>query len=89
MTPATPASPEPKAKVSALTRATSMPQAAAIFGLRMIARTWMPIDVRYMISQVTRGKHRGHDDDEGAIAVDLRTAEHETFPAATAGTLTF
>ena len=39
ITPATPASPEPNAKVSALTRSTSMPQAAAICRLRMMART--------------------------------------------------
>jgi len=52
ITPATPARPEPNANVSALMRATSMPQAAAIFGLRMIARTCVPIGVRYMINQV-------------------------------------
>ena len=33
-------------------RSTSMPQAAAIFGLRMMARTCVPIDVRYMMNQV-------------------------------------
>ncbi|MNY67203.1 hypothetical protein D3C86_2047460 [compost metagenome] len=46
ITPATPARPEPKAKVRALMRFTSMPQAAAIFGLRMMARTCMPAVVR-------------------------------------------
>ena len=29
-----------------------MPQAAAIFGLRMMARTWVPIGKRYMMNQV-------------------------------------
>src|ERR1700730_12440763 len=53
ITPATPARPEPSANVSALIRATSMPQAAAILGLRMIARTWVPNGVRYMISHET------------------------------------
>ena len=46
ITPATPASPDPNANVSALIRVTSMPQAAAIFGLRMMARTCVPIVVR-------------------------------------------
>ena len=52
ITPATPARPEPKAKVNALMRSTSMPQAAAICRLRMIARTCVPIEVRNNSNQV-------------------------------------
>ena len=77
ITPATPARPEPNANVSALTRATSMPQAAAILGLRMIARTCVPNGVRYMISQVTAVSTAVTTNDEGAIAVDLGAPQHE------------
>jgi len=72
-----PARPEPSANVSALIRATSMPQASAIFGFRMIARTWVPNGVRYMISQEAAVSTAVTTDDEGAIAVDLRAPQHE------------
>lgn len=51
-TPVMPARPAPNAKVQAFTRCTSMPQAAAMRGLRMMARTCMPMLVRYSRNQV-------------------------------------